>query len=85
MLAFIRKSIQGEPVGSVLNLAVKLKAADPQRTHHLTKSVIQAQIPFLVSEDIELIFRELSENGQEIDYSILVYDLKGQPEGTRLQ
>lgn len=85
MLGFIRKSIQGESVGSVLNLAVKLKAADPQRTHLLTKNAIQTQIPFLASEDIELIFRELSENGKEIDYSILIYDLKGQPEGNRLQ
>ncbi len=85
MLSFIRKSIQGESVGSVLNVAVKFKTADPQRTHFLTKSAIQTQLPFLGSEDIELIFRELSENGQSIDYSILIYDLKGQPEGGRLQ
>lgn len=33
---------------------------------------------------MELIFRELSDNNQEIDYSVLVYDLKGQLEENRL-
>ena len=43
-----------------MNLAVKLKAADPQRRHLLGKTAIQAQLPFLQAEHIELVFRELS-------------------------
>jgi hypothetical protein len=34
-------------------------------------------IPFLSTENTALLFKELSKNAKEIDYSVLVYDLKG--------
>jgi hypothetical protein len=85
VLSFIRKSIQGEGFGSILNLALKLKAADPQHKHLLGRKALQAQIPFLQGEHIDIVAKELSENGQDVDYSIIVYDLKGQPDAARLK
>jgi hypothetical protein len=60
VLSLIRKSIQSEGMGSILNLAVKLKAADPQRKHLLGANALRAQIPFLQAEHINLIVGELS-------------------------
>ena len=39
----------------MLSLAVKLKAADPQRKHVLNKNALLSQIPFLQSEHANLI------------------------------
>jgi hypothetical protein len=60
VLSFIRRSAEGDSLGAILSLAVKLKAADPQRRHLLGKNAIQAQLPFLQAEHIDLVFRELS-------------------------
>jgi hypothetical protein len=50
---------------------------DTHKTHLVTKTQLNSLIPFLSTENIELVFQELSKNSKEIDYSVLVYDLKG--------
>jgi hypothetical protein len=39
---------------------------------------LQSILPFLQADHLNIIYQELSQNGTEIDYSNLVYDLKGQ-------
>lgn len=78
MLDFIKRSIQGEGLGSLLSVAVKIKTTDTKRTHLISKKTLQSILPFLQADHLNIIYQELSQNGTEIDYSNLVYDLKGQ-------
>ncbi len=80
MLELIKKSISEEGLTALLSLAVKFKSSDIKKTHHFNRKTLQDLIPYLDGENIELIFKELSQNNSEIDYSVLVYDLKGQLE-----
>lgn len=69
----------------MLAFAVRLKSTDTARTHHITRKTLQSIAPFLQEDHLQLIFRELSQNQSEIDYSVLVYDLKGQVEEERVK
>ncbi len=40
---------------------------------------------YLTQDHLNLIFQQLSDNHNDIDYSVLVYDLKGQVEEERLR
>jgi hypothetical protein len=80
VLGFIKSTIRSEGLGSLLCLAVKLKATDKDKSHLVDRSKISLLLPFLTKEHITLILSELSQDGNRIDYSVLVYDLKGQLE-----
>ena len=57
---------------------MKIKKTDPKKLHVVNKRTLQSIASYLENEHLDLIFKELSENQTDIDYSVLVYDLKGQ-------
>lgn len=65
-------------MGSLLSLAVKFKSLDSNKTHRINRTTLTKLLDFLAPDHVSLIFGELSENGTEIDYSVFIYDLKGQ-------
>ena len=64
---------------------MQFKTTDAKKTHHISRKTLQTILPCLQPEHCSLVFNELSQNQQEIDYSVLVYDLKGQVEEERLR
>ena len=65
-------------MGSLLSLAVKFKSLDSNKSHSINRAALARLVDFLAPDHVSLILGELSENGTEIDYSVFVYDLKGQ-------
>lgn len=59
-------------------MAVRFKSLDSNKSHRISRNTLTKLLDFLAPEHVSLIFGELSENGTEIDYSVFVYDLKGQ-------
>lgn len=47
-------------MGSLLEIAVKLKSTDSKKTHRVNKKTLQSICPFLQQEHLDLIFKELS-------------------------
>lgn len=80
VLGFIKNTIINEGLGSLLRLAVKLKAADKDKSHLVDRNKLSLLLSFLTKEHTGFILNELSQDGNRIDYSVLVYDLKGQLE-----
>ena len=76
VLGSIKKNLLSEN-SNLLQLAVKLKSGDTKRTHKISKATLKSVIRTLNEEDINLIFKELSQDSKEMDYSVLIYDLKG--------
>ena len=64
-------------MGGLLELAVSIKQTDLSKTHLINKKTLASVANFLTSEHIDFIFKELAGNQHDIDYSVLVYDLKG--------
>jgi Ca2+-binding EF-hand superfamily protein len=57
---------------------VRLKLADKDKSHLIDRASLAKQLPFLTKDHLSLVIDELSQDGNEVDYSVLVYDLKGQ-------
>ena len=81
----MRSQLRDEGLGSLLSLGVKLKATDTKKTHHVDKQTLQGVAPYLKPDHLNLIFTELSQDQKQIDYSVLVYDLKGQVEEEKVK
>ena len=77
--------MQEEGPGSLLSLAVRIKSTDPKKQHVINRRSLQEISPFLQQDHLNIIFRELSQNDKDIDYSLLIYDLKGQVDEERLK
>ena len=72
-------------MGSLLSLAVKLKSSDTKKTHQVGSQTLQVAAPYLQQSHIDLIFAELSQDRKQIDYSVLIYDIKGTVEEERVK
>ncbi|MCB0369207.1 MAG: hypothetical protein KDD45_07055 [Bdellovibrionales bacterium] len=79
----MRRNLQSEGPNSLLSFAVRIKQTDPKKHHVVNRNTLQSLAPFLQKQHVDLVFKELSENQNEIDYSVLIYDLKGQTEEER--
>ena len=64
-------------MGGLLQLAVSIKQTDSSKTHLINKKTLASVATFLTTAHIDLIFKELGGNQHDIDYSVLIYDLKG--------
>jgi hypothetical protein len=78
VLGFIKSSIRSEGLGSLLRLAVRLKATDRDKSHLVDRNTLTQNLPFLSKDHLSLILAEHSQDGSRLDYSVLIYDLKGQ-------
>ena len=85
VLDFISRKIQENGWGSLLQFAVQLKNADPKKTHRINKETLRSIFAPLQQDHLDLIFQELSEDRISLDYSVLVYDLKGEVEEERMR
>lgn len=85
VLDFVKRKLQEDGCGGLLKLAVGFKTTDPAKLHVISKRTLATMAPFLQGDHIDLIFRELSSNQNDIDYSVLVYDIKGQVEEDRVR
>lgn len=59
-------------------MAARLKAADVGKKHRLSTMKLFSSLPYLTMDHLNILSDELSEGKDNIDYSLLVYDLKGE-------
>ena len=63
LLQFIKSSIQKWGLGSLLDLAVKLKLTDKNKSHLVDRNTLSKLMPFLNKDNLNFIVDELSQNG----------------------
>ena len=59
-------------------MAAKLKISDVGKTHRISTMKLFSSLPYLTMDHLNILSDELSEGKDNIDYSLLVYDLKGE-------
>jgi len=77
LLGYIKATLQEQGLGSLAELAAKLKISDKGKTHKISTIKLFSALPFLTMDHLNILADELSEGKDNIDYSLLVYDLKG--------
>lgn len=78
LLGFIKATLQEAGLGSLTVLAAQLKTSDIGKTHRISSQRLSSILPFLSKDHLSIISDELSEGKDSIDYSLLIYDLKGE-------
>ena len=56
VLDFMKRQLQEDGMGSLLNFAVKIKSTDPNKKHSINAKTLQTIASFLKLEHLSLIF-----------------------------